>query len=61
MIEEQALKEDILVPIRLEVEVDGLVLRDTFTWNLHGTISCHERHQETGDGMTFFFFVQDMY
>ncbi|KAF9922357.1 SWI/SNF chromatin-remodeling complex subunit [Linnemannia zychae] len=35
MIEEQAQKEDILVPIRLEVELDGLVLRDTFTWNLN--------------------------
>lgn len=39
MIEEQAQKEDTLVPIRLEVEVDGLVLRDTFTWNLNGTRS----------------------
>lgn len=34
--EEQAQKDDVLVPIRLEIDVDGLVLRDTFTWNLYG-------------------------
>jgi len=35
-VEEQANKDDVLVPIRLELDIDGLVLRDTFTWNLHG-------------------------
>ncbi|KAF9361054.1 SWI/SNF chromatin-remodeling complex subunit [Mortierella sp. NVP85] len=35
-VEEQANKDDVLVPIRLEIDIDGLVLRDTFTWNLHG-------------------------
>ncbi|KAF9181736.1 SWI/SNF chromatin-remodeling complex subunit [Haplosporangium sp. Z 11] len=35
MVEEQAQKEDVLVPIRLDIELDGLVLRDTFTWNLY--------------------------
>ncbi|KAF9098425.1 SWI/SNF chromatin-remodeling complex subunit [Mortierella sp. GBA35] len=46
MIEEQAQKEDILVPIRLEVEVDGLVLRDTFTWNLHESLITPEHFAE---------------
>lgn len=35
-VEEQANKDDVLVPIRLEIDIDGLVLRDTFTWNLNG-------------------------
>lgn len=33
---EQARQEDNLVPIRLEMEIDGYKLRDTFTWNLNG-------------------------
>lgn len=33
---EQGEKDDTLVPIRLELEVDGYKLRDTFTWNMHG-------------------------
>jgi hypothetical protein len=35
-LEEQAKKEDTLVPIRIELEHEGYKLRDTFTWNLHG-------------------------
>ncbi|ORZ23898.1 hypothetical protein BCR41DRAFT_302385 [Lobosporangium transversale] len=46
MIEEQAAKEDVLVPIRLEIDVDGLVLRDTFTWNLHETLITPEHFAE---------------
>lgn len=33
---EQAEKEDTLVPIRIELEHEGYKLRDTFTWNLNG-------------------------
>ena len=33
---EQGEKDDALVPIRLELEVDGYKLRDTFTWNMNG-------------------------
>ena len=33
---EQGKKEDKLVPIRLEIEIDGYKLRDTFTWNMNG-------------------------
>lgn len=29
-------REEILVPIRIEVESDGYRLRDTFVWNLCG-------------------------
>ncbi|KAF8926329.1 SWI/SNF chromatin-remodeling complex subunit [Dissophora ornata] len=46
MIEEQASKDDVLVPIRLEIEVDGLVLRDTFTWNLHESLITPEHFAE---------------
>jgi len=45
MIEEQASKDDVLVPIRLEIDVDGLVLRDTFTWNLHGNGTLRRRDE----------------
>jgi hypothetical protein len=38
-LEEQAKKEDTLVPIRIELEHEGYKLRDTFTWNLHGKIT----------------------
>ncbi|KAI7869506.1 hypothetical protein BDF14DRAFT_1782128 [Spinellus fusiger] len=33
---EQADKEDTLVPIRIDLDMDGYKLRDTFTWNLNG-------------------------
>ncbi|KAF8984455.1 SWI/SNF chromatin-remodeling complex subunit [Entomortierella lignicola] len=46
MIEEQAAKEDVLVPIRLEIDIDGLILRDTFTWNLHETLITPEHFAE---------------
>jgi hypothetical protein len=35
---EQAVKEDVLVPIRIELEHEGYKLRDTFTWNLNGIL-----------------------
>ncbi|KAL0076623.1 hypothetical protein F4703DRAFT_1919980 [Phycomyces blakesleeanus] len=34
----QADQQDILVPIRLDIEHDGYVLRDTFTWNMNETL-----------------------
>ncbi|KAG2232718.1 hypothetical protein INT48_000075 [Thamnidium elegans] len=34
-IKEQATKEDVLVPIRIDLEHEGYKLRDTFTWNLN--------------------------
>ncbi|KAF9108739.1 SWI/SNF chromatin-remodeling complex subunit [Mortierella sp. AM989] len=46
MIEEQASKDDVLVPIRLEIDIDGLVLRDTFTWNLHESLISPEHFAE---------------
>jgi hypothetical protein len=36
---EIAEKEDLLVPIRLEIDgADGYKLRDTFTWNINGIL-----------------------
>lgn len=37
-IKDQAMKEEVLVPIRIECEHEGYKLRDTFTWNLNGMI-----------------------
>ena len=34
-----ALPED-LVPIRLDIEIDGQKLRDSFTWNKNGKFNC---------------------
>jgi hypothetical protein len=32
----QADQEDVLVPVRIDMESNGYQLRDTFTWNLNG-------------------------
>lgn len=37
LIHENANQPDVLVPIRLDMEVDGHKLRDTFTWNKNGS------------------------
>lgn len=29
---------EILVPIRIELDLEGSILKDTFTWNLNGII-----------------------
>lgn len=33
---ENASQQEMLVPIRLDMEIDGQKLRDTFTWNKNG-------------------------
>ncbi|KAI8136906.1 hypothetical protein BJV82DRAFT_526184 [Fennellomyces sp. T-0311] len=43
---EQGKKEDTLVPIRLEIEIDGYKLRDTFTWNMNETLITPEQFAE---------------
>ncbi|KAG9286407.1 hypothetical protein G9A89_014573 [Geosiphon pyriformis] len=43
---EVAGKEDLLVPIRLEVDLDGYKLRDTFTWNMNETAIIPEHFAE---------------
>lgn len=35
-ISENAQQPEILVPIRLDMEIEGQKLRDTFTWNKNG-------------------------
>ena len=36
---EAATLPEVLVPIRLDIDIDGQKLRDTFTWNKNGTFS----------------------
>lgn len=36
VIHENAAQSEALVPVRLDMEIDGQKLRDTFTWNLNG-------------------------
>lgn len=36
VIHENASQSEILVPIRLDMEIDGQKLRDAFTWNMNG-------------------------
>lgn len=43
---EQAQQEDTLVPVRLEFEIDGYKLRDTFTWSLNETLITPEQFAE---------------
>lgn len=35
-IHEAAKDKEELIPIRLDIEIDGQKLRDTFTWNKNG-------------------------
>ena len=39
-IHEAASQPEVLVPIRLDIDIDGQKLRDTFTWNKNGLCSC---------------------
>ncbi|KAG1469085.1 hypothetical protein G6F56_003463 [Rhizopus delemar] len=43
---EQAEKEECLVPIRIDLEIDGYKLRDTFTWNLNESLITFEQFAE---------------
>lgn len=36
LVHENALQSEVLVPIRLDMEIEGHKLRDTFTWNKNG-------------------------
>ena len=36
LVHENALQAEVLIPIRLDMEIDGHKLRDTFTWNKNG-------------------------
>lgn len=36
VIHENASQPEVLVPIRLDMEIDGQKLRDAFTWNMNG-------------------------
>lgn len=36
VIHENATQTEVLVPVRLDMEIEGHKLRDTFTWNKNG-------------------------
>ena len=36
VIHENATQSEVLVPIRLDMEIEGQKLRDAFTWNMNG-------------------------
>ncbi|XP_032823685.1 SWI/SNF-related matrix-associated actin-dependent regulator of chromatin subfamily B member 1 isoform X2 [Petromyzon marinus] len=46
VIHENAMQSEILVPIRLDMEIDGQKLRDTFTWNMHEKLITPEMFAE---------------
>jgi SWI/SNF-related matrix-associated actin-dependent regulator of chromatin subfamily B protein 1 len=37
LIHENATQSEVLVPVRLDMEIEGHKLRDTFTWNKNGS------------------------
>lgn len=37
VIHENASQSEVLVPIRLDMEIEGQKLRDAFTWNMNGS------------------------
>jgi len=43
---ENALQPEVLVPIRLDMEIDGQKLRDTFTWNKNEALISPEQFAE---------------
>lgn len=38
VIHENATQPEVLVPIRLDMEIEGQKLRDAFTWNMNGSV-----------------------
>ena len=40
-IHEAGNKEEDLVPIRLDIDIEGQKLRDCFTWNKNGKFACY--------------------
>lgn len=39
VIHENATQSEVLVPIRLDMEIEGQKLRDAFTWNMNGNVT----------------------
>lgn len=46
MVHENAGQQELLVPIRLDMELEGQKLRDTFTWNKNETLISPEQFAE---------------
>lgn len=51
-IHEAASQPEVLVPIRLDIDIDGQKLRDTFTWNKNGVYAY---------AIYFWYFKADIY
>lgn len=43
VIHENSTQTEVLVPVRLDMEIEGHKLRDTFTWNKNGKFSIIDR------------------
>ncbi|KAK6625929.1 SWI/SNF- matrix-associated actin-dependent regulator of chromatin subfamily B member 1-A [Polyplax serrata] len=46
LVHENASQQELLVPIRLDMEIEGQKLRDTFTWNKNETLTTPEQFAE---------------
>lgn len=47
VIHENATQSEVLVPIRLDMEIEGQKLRDAFTWNMNGTSKKKKQKKKT--------------
>lgn len=61
-IAENAQQPEVLVPIRLDMEIDGQKLRDTFTWNKNGTkrrshLNLHFKYHHSSLAFLLFLFT----
>ncbi len=54
VIHENATQSEVLVPIRLDMEIEGQKLRDAFTWNMNGNIRSSLFSALLKDGSSFF-------
>lgn len=53
VIHENASQPEVLVPIRLDMEIDGQKLRDAFTWNMNGIWGSVQPRQATVQTLPF--------
>lgn len=55
LVHENASQQELLVPIRLDMEIEGQKLRDTFTWNKNETLTTPEQFAEVINIFHFFY------
>lgn len=49
IVHENACQQEVLVPIRLDMEIEGQKLRDTFTWNKNESLITPEQFAEVNN------------